>query len=564
VRHVRHSSPLLVVLLALALVAAACGGGGSSNKASSNSGSNANVPAGGTLVVGAEQEPDCMDWIGSCSGSSWGYWIANVETTPRTYNVVKVGNGWGYQPSNLITGEADLKTSPQQVVTYHINPQAKWSDGQPITATDFKYMFEQITTGSDIYDTTGYSDIQSVDDSNPSTPVVTFKTNFADWKSLFGGQYGLMPSHLLQGQDRDKATADGYTWSGGPWMMPQGGWEKGTQLTLVPNPNYWGTKPKLDKIVYKFITDTSAEFQAFKANETMIIYPQPQPDAVDQVKAGVPGVNEYFTDQTGNLEALWFNNGKAPFDDVKVRQAWGYALDRTAIVNRLFGPLGVKNPMNTINPTILAAFADPTAWAKYKLDLGMVNQLMTSAGWTKGSDGVWAKNGQKFTAELRTTTGNKRRELTEQIVQQQLQAAGFPITVNNAKAGDLFGSILPKGDYQVALYAQVLTSYSPSNCSIQCSNNIPTAANKFSGQNWSRINDPQLTTLYTKVDTDLNESSREAANKQADPIGANDNVALPVDPLPNILLWSKKIAGPVGDNPIMGPFFNSNLWGLNK
>ncbi|MBV8980253.1 MAG: peptide ABC transporter substrate-binding protein, partial [Acidimicrobiia bacterium] len=132
-RHVRHSSPLLAVLLGLALVAAACGGGSSGNKTTSNQGSNSNVPAGGTLVVGAEQEPDCMDWIGSCSGSSWGYWIANVETTPHAYNVVKKGTSWGYEVSSLLTGEADLKTAPQQVVTYHINPAAKWSDGQPIT-----------------------------------------------------------------------------------------------------------------------------------------------------------------------------------------------------------------------------------------------------------------------------------------------------------------------------------------------------------------------------------------------------------------------------------------------
>ena len=562
-RHVRQSSPFLVVLLALALVAAACGGGGG-NKTSSNQGSNTNVPQGGTLVAGWEQEPDCMDWIGSCSVSSYGYWATNVTTTPRTYNVVKKGTGWGYEPSNLLTGEADLKTAPQQVVTYHINPQAKWSDGQPITAHDFKYLWDQIVNGSDIYDSTGYVNIQSVDDSNPSTPVVTFKTSYADWKSLFGGQYGLFPSHLLEGKDRDKEMADGYTWSGGPWMMPAGSWQKGSQVTLVPNPNYWGTKPKLDKIVFKFITDTSAEFQAFKANEVSLIYPQPQPDSVDQIKAGIPGVNQFFTDQTADLEALWFNNGKAPFDDAKVRQAWGYALDRTAIVNRLFGPLGVTKPMNTINPNILKDYADPTAWARYTLDLGKVNQLMTSDGYTKGSDGIWTKNGQKFTAEIRSTAGNKRRELTEQILQQQLQAAGFGMTVNNAKAGDLFGSILPKGDYQVALYAQVLTSFSPTNCSIQCSNNIPTAANKFSGQNWSRINVPQLTTLYQKVDTDLDESSRMAANKQADGIGADNNVALPVDPLPTVLLWSKKIAGPVGDNPIMGPMFNSNLWGLNK
>jgi len=557
VRHVRSSTSLLTLLVGLSLVAAACGGGGGSKSTTETTAGN--VPKGGTLVIGAEQEPDCTDWIGSCSGSSWGYWTLNVTTTPRAYNVVKTGSTWGYEPSNLLTGEADLKTSPKQVVTYHINPAAKWSDGQPITAHDFKYIWDQIANGNDIYDTTGYANIESVDDSNPSTPVVTFKTNFADWKSLFGGQYGLMPSHLLEGKDRDKATANGYSWSGGPWMIQS--WNKGADATLVPNPNYWGVKPSLDKIVFKFITDTSAEFQAFKANETMVIYPQPQPDAVDQIKAGVPGVNQYFTDQTGNLEALWFNNGKAPFDDAKVRQAWGYALDRPALVNRLFGPLGVKNPMNTVNPTILKDFADPTAWSQYTLNLTKVNDLMTSAGWTKGSDGIWAKNGQKFTAEIRSTTGNKRRELTEQILQEQLKAAGFNLTINNAKAGDLFGDILPKGAYQVALYAQVLTSFAPSNCAIMCSQNIPVAP-KFTGQNWGRINNAQLTQLYTQVDTSLDDATRMADNKKADPIAAAANVELPLDPLPNILLWSKKIAGPIADNPIMGPFWNSNQWGL--
>jgi peptide/nickel transport system substrate-binding protein len=521
------------------------------------------VPAGGTLVIGAEQEPDCVDWIGSCSGSSWGYWTLNVTTTPRTYNVVKKGSSWGYQPSNLLTGEADLKTSPKQVVTYHINPQAKWSDGQPITATDFKYISDQIVNGNDIYDTTGYANIESVDDSTPAQPVVTFKKNYADWKSLFGGQYGLMPSHLLKGKDRAKEIANGYTWSGGPWMMPAGGWQKGSQATLIPNPNYWGTKPKLDKIVYKFITDTSAEFQAFKAGETMAIYPQPQPDAVDQIKAGLTGFNQFFTDQTGNLEALWFHNGKAPFNDPKVRQAWGYAIDRPGLVNRLFGPLGVKNPMNTLNPTVLKDYADPAAWSGFKLDLTKVNELMTSAGWTKGSDGIWAKGGQKFTVALRSTTGNKRRELTEQILQQQLQAAGFGLTISNAKAGDLFGSILPKGDYQVALYAQVLTSFSPSNCNLFCSVNIPTPP-KFSGQNWGRVNIPALDPLLDKTDSSLDESVRMDSNKKADGVEAQTDIALPLDPLPNILLWSKKIAGPVADNPIMGPFWNSNLWGVNK
>src|SRR5205823_14856362 len=106
-------------------------------------------------------------------------------------------------------------------------------------------------------------------------------------------------------------------------------------------------------------------------------------------------------------------------------------------------------------------YADPNAWAGYKPDLNKVNELMTSAGWTKGTDGVWAKGGRKFTAQMRTTAGNKRRELTEQILQQQLQGAGFPLTIDNVQTG-FFGDVLPKGSYDVALFALVLTSYSPS------------------------------------------------------------------------------------------------------
>ena len=97
----------------------------------------------------------------------------------------------------------------------------------------------------------------------------------------------------------------------------------------------------------------------------------------------------------------------------------------------------------------MSDYSDPQAFAGYKLNLTKVDSLMTGAGWTKGSDGIWAKNGQKPTFTVSTTAGNKRRELTEQILQQQLKAAGFDMTIKNAEAGDLFGSILPKGDFQL-------------------------------------------------------------------------------------------------------------------
>ena len=123
-----------------------------------------NNASGGTATFSAEEEPDCTDWIGSCSGSLWGSYIFNITTVPHAYTVVKKGASWGYQPTSLLQGEATLVTTPKQVVTYRINPQAKWSDGQRITSHDFKYVWDQIVHGTDIYDTTGYAPFTAVVD----------------------------------------------------------------------------------------------------------------------------------------------------------------------------------------------------------------------------------------------------------------------------------------------------------------------------------------------------------------------------------------------------------------
>src|SRR5690348_14713292 len=75
---------LLVALFALTLVAAACG---KSNKTSGGSSSQGKAVKGGTLVLAAEQEPDCTDWVGTCAGSSWGYWTMGTATLPRAFDV---------------------------------------------------------------------------------------------------------------------------------------------------------------------------------------------------------------------------------------------------------------------------------------------------------------------------------------------------------------------------------------------------------------------------------------------------------------------------------------------
>ena len=515
------------------------------------------VSSGGQIVIGAEQEPDCADWIDACAGESWGLWTMQEETMPRVFDVVRRGAQWVYSPSILMAAPPTLSSvNGAQVVTYRINPNAVWSDGVPITSADFAYTWDQIAHGADIFDRTGYDQIASVNDADPHTAIVTFSTPFAGWHQLFGADYGVFPSHLLAGHDRDDAMKDGYSWSGGPFKIQA--WDKGIDVILVPNPRYWGPKPKSRSVTFKFLTDTAAEFQAFQGGEVDAIYPAPEPEAVDAIKAGLSDAGSVVNADTGNIEALWMNNAAFPFDSVPVRQAVAYAIDRTAIVRLLFGRLGVSGAANSLNPPILAAYSDP-AFAAYHLDLAKVRQLMTSDGWVK-SDGIWQKNGRAAAFSIQSTAGDKRRELTEQILQAQLHRAGFAVTIQNTDANTLFGTVLPAGTFQMGLYAEVVTDLDPGLCTVLCSQNVPAPSNGNSGENWTRTTIPSLDPLLETVDTNTNDAARVDASKAADRIIAAQQVTLPLDPLPNLAIWSKRIQGVDGDNPVYAMFWNLSQW----
>ena len=88
----RRGVQLLGVAFTFVLLAVgACSKDTKTNAASSGQSSSQNVPKGGDLVIGAEQEPDCMDWIDQCAGNAWGYWMW-AQTMPRAFDVVRNGN----------------------------------------------------------------------------------------------------------------------------------------------------------------------------------------------------------------------------------------------------------------------------------------------------------------------------------------------------------------------------------------------------------------------------------------------------------------------------------------
>lgn len=518
------------------------------------------VVDGGEIVIGAEQEPDCADWIATCGGSIWGTYIMQIPTLPGVFQTRQVDDEWVPVPSDLVTAEPEVEVADDgtQTITYSINPDAVWSDGEPITSADFEYTALQIRDGDDIFDKTGYDRIASIDATDPATAVVTLSSPYAGWRTLFS-VYGIMPAHLLEGQDRNALMADGYDFSGGPWKIDE--WTRGTSVTLVPNENYWGEKPHLDKVTFLFLPDTTAAFQALKSGQVSALYPSPQLDALNQIDAGLPGIRSQVDARSGNLEAIWLNNSAAPFDSVAVRQALAYSIDRDAIVSRLFGSLGIDEAQQSFNSPMVAPFAADD-FAQYSLDLDKVDELMEGDGWSKGSDGVWAKGGETATFSIKTLAGNKRRDLTVQVLQSQLADAGFEMTIDQVTPADLFGTIAPQGDFQAGLWALVDTFPDPTLSSTFSSVNIPSEANGFSGINFYRTDIEGLDDLLGQVDSEIDPDARIAASHEADALIAENVPSLPLDAVPNVLLWSDTVGGPLQINPVEGPFWNLAEWGL--
>ncbi|MCD1571559.1 ABC transporter substrate-binding protein [Agromyces mediolanus] len=553
-RRLVHAAAAIIATLAVVSVSAC-----STTSAPPSDTPNTTVTEGGELVIGAEQEPDCADWIATCGGSIWGTYVMQIPTMPAVFETRLVDDVWSPVASDLMSEEPEaVMQGEKQVITYRLNPEAVWSDGTPITSADLAYTALQIRDGDDIFDKTGYTGIESIETPDPQTAIVTLSSPYAGWRSLFS-VYGVLPAHLLEGQDRAAIMKDGYDFSGGPWKIDS--WNRGTSVTLVPNENYWGEKPHLEKVTFMFLPDTAAAFQALKSGQVDALYPSAQLDAVKQIEAGLPGISSAVDARSGNLEALWFNNSVAPFDSKAVRTAVAYSLDRDAIVKRLFGDLGVESAQQSFNTPIVGAFGSDD-FSVYTADLDRVDEIMTADGWKKNADGVWAKGGETASFTLNTLAGNKRRDLTVQIIQSQLQEAGFEMDIKAVTPADLFGTIAPQGDFQAGLWAIVDTFPDPTLSSSFGSANIPSEANGFSGINFYRVDVPELDPLLAEIDSELDADARVAASQEADAIIAEEVPSIPIDTVPNVLLWSEKVGGPLSINPVEGPFWNLAAWGL--
>jgi peptide/nickel transport system substrate-binding protein len=280
--------------------------------------------------------------------------------------------------------------------TYKMRPNMKWSDGEPMTADDVKYTIDRANEeqwNSHISITANLT--ATVVDEN----TLEIKTSVPDPRLPALGAY-IIPKHIYEtvtAEDMPNYAAEDKI-GGGPFMLG----EVQKEFTrLVRNPNWFGKKPAMDEVIFRFYADQNAEFQALQSGEI---------DALD----GVPEQSYASIENSDTIEAIAGNQGgfselsmnsgcsSSPGDgnpaltDQKVRQAINYAIDRDLLVEKTLVGHGIPG-------TAIVPSADP-AWdlkvpdgKLFSYDPAKAKALLTEAGWTDtNGDGTVDKDGNEL------------------------------------------------------------------------------------------------------------------------------------------------------------------------
>jgi peptide/nickel transport system substrate-binding protein len=573
----KRSAALVATGIAGAMALTACGGGSGSGGGSSSSGGGSGRVVYGEATTWPE---NLMPLISAGNATS----TANIEAQllPQAY-LIQPDLSVKYDDTLLTDEPASQVNGNNQTITYHINPQAVWSDGQQITADDFNFSW-QLQRSSDpanggcatLLSTAGYSQITAVDGAdNGKTVNVTVSPPFADWKSLFSGNnQPIFPKHVMD-KGSPKANCDSIStgWpiadglpndiSGGPWQLKKSNINNGQQIVvLTPNDKYWGDKPKLAQLVIQGVgNDPTTQVQGLSSGELNVIYPQPQLDLVGQVDKLKPNVNSTVSFGL-SFEHVDFNTTDPQLGDLKVRQAFAMALDRKQIVDQTVGQFSSDAQVlnNRIWETNQPQYQD-NAPAQYKAqNVAQAKALLESDGYVLGPDGVYAKGGKRLSFKIDTTPNNPLRQTTIEVMIPQLKQAGIEASFNANP--DIFKgpdkpTSLVAGGFQAALFAWVGSPFISNTPPIYQS---PEGAGGAVQQNYSRIGTPQIDTLLTQWLTQTDDAQVASTGNQIDKLLWDQMATLPLYQKPTFIAYSSTVQG-VKDNPTQaGPLWNASTW----
>jgi peptide/nickel transport system substrate-binding protein len=509
------------IMSILMLALSACGASGTPTTGGNNTGQ---PQKGGTWIDDLYEEPASL--IPNGSAETYASIVDETIYTPLFYGDAQgnVHPGLAADIPSQANGEvsSDLKTW-----TIKLKPNLVWSDGQPINADDVDFTWRLWNNPKfGAFSTTGFNLITS-DTESADKLSITFHLSapFEPFVSVWtDGLSAVMPKHhfasmdpgsILKSPDNLKPSV-----TSGPFMVSED--VVHDHITVVRNPKYYLASqglPYLNSIVFRIVPDQDTilkDIQAGSVDSSYFLDVTKTP----QYKA-VSNYTLYTTPVQAGFEAIYFNLHNPMLQDVNLRKALAMAIDHNALIQTArrgaAAPLCTDHPKG-FNPGYQANAPCPP------FDPTGAKNLLSSNGYTMGSDGYFTKNGKRLEFLYSTTANNAWRNADELILQANFKAIGVKIDIQNYPASTYFGDILPHGDvtkYGLAEFEETFT-YDADDSSIFACNQIPTAANNYGGGNFSFYCNHQLDNLFTQELSTTDPAKRQAVFDQIHQIYLTD------------------------------------------
>jgi peptide/nickel transport system substrate-binding protein len=375
--------------------------------------------------------------------------------------------------------------------TVTLRPDARWSDGQPITADDVlatvAIQRNPALVTDVVFDWSMLSKVIKVDAHTVRFDLTAAYAPFlANSLTTF-----VVPAHIYGAIDVAAMGADPISQrpavTGGPFRFDK---RSKDEVDLVANPDYYAGRPHLDRMVFKILPDATAAANAV-ANGDIGWEPDLTASAMDKLK-GAPGVRVLEYPDLSFYDVRFNDRPAHLFGDKLVREAFAYAIDKGAVVRAVTGGHG-SAAWGDVAPESWAF--DTSAVVKYKPDLTRARLLMQQAGWIVGADGIAAKGGKRFSTQFYVRNDAANRVMAVGIISAQARAIGMdlqpdPVPYYNPADKSSFFDPLKKGEYDLA-FTGFASGADPDQYRIFDSSQLR-PEKTATGVNWTGYINPQL------------------------------------------------------------------------
>jgi len=437
----------------------------------------------------------------------------------------------------------------QKTITFKLRPNMHWADGKPLTSADIKFTWQAVI---DEKNHSPYaSDFQLVKKAatpDPLTFSVTYAQAYAPALDSWSGLH-ILPKHLLEGKDLHKSNFARKPVGSHYYQLAS--WANGQNIKLTQNPSSVLGKANIKHLITRIIPDNSAQFLELMAGniDTMGLDPIKYSRIIPARPALKKKLNLY-KDLGNSYTYMGFNLKHKPFDDIRVRKAINYAINKQEIIDGVYLGLGIN---------IASPYKPGTRWSNpalspYPYNPAKAKALLKEAGFEdKNNDGIFERDGKPFVFEI-ITNQNKEREKSAVLIQRRLKEIGIGVSIRAIEWASFISRFIKTGDFDVVILGWGL-GLDPDQY------NIWHSSQQAPGQfNFVGYNSPTVDKLLEQGRTELDANKRMAIYHEFAKILLEDSPIVYLSAGYGLTAMHKRVQGIVDPIPPYGMGYDSHQW----